>query len=510
MYHGFSVMSKLVKIPPTDLLSQPADLIYFERNLIQLGFFSSTDETVKRPTERRITMNLVIKEGQNVESEIVFTCPSGVANANDLDKWMVFMAFARDQKERDGVLSNPIYFTAYKMIKRQGLADSGSNYAEVENWCKRMYESGITSKHVIWLAASKSYADKNVRVFESYERQGNTADRRSERYAVWLPSWLLNNLNAEYVLLEDLNAYRKLKKPAARGIFVYMHRWFERSGGHTIERDYKKLCEFLGIRAQTMPSRIKRTLGLALDELVDKKYLARWDLQRRPNGDFKVILWPGDGIKRALAVQPQMLTDAQRPPELQLPAKSAETTIEEQEALAALLSLGVTPQRKALQMVKQHDPLHILDLVEYALYTRERDKDSKIRSLAALLVYWLKEDMPVPAEFETSRKRRAAEELKRRSELEAQQRYEAEVAYDAWRDDLIMREMEKRYPGAEREKAINEIIARNVKTDAAFRKIPVEQRHNVGEYALRREVREQMTFPAIEEWLPTHAQRKLF
>ena len=505
-------MSKLIKKTTAELLPQPADIIYFERNLIQLGFFSSTDETVKRPTERRIKMNVVMAEGQNVESEILFTCPSGVANANDLDKWMVFMAFARDQKDRDGVLINPIYFTAYQMIKRQGLADSGSNYAEVENWCKRMYESGITSKHVIWLAASKSYADKNVRVFESYERQGNTADRRSERYAVWLPSWLLNNLNAEYVLLEDLNAYRKLKKPAARGIFVYMHRWFERSGGHTVERDYKKLCEFLGIRAQTMPSRIKRTLGLALDELVEKKYLARWDLQRRPSGDFKVILWPGEGIKHALASQPQMLTDAQRPPELQLPGKTSTgvTTVEEQEALAALLSVGVTPPRKAMQLVKQHDPLHILDLVEYALYTRDRDTDRKIRSLAALLIYWLNEDMPIPAEFETSRKRRSAEKLKRRSEVEAQQQYEMQVAYDTWRDEQILREIERRYPAAEREKAIDEIIARNQKTNADFRKIPTEQRRIVGEYALRREVREQTSFPTMEEWLPSHSQRKLF
>jgi hypothetical protein len=495
-----------------DLISWGTDLIPTERNISQIGLFSSTDESVKRALVRRITQVTTTPEGESLQVEIEFSSQSGLPNANDLDKWMAFLKICKLQKDRVGVLSNPISFTAYQMIKLLDLADSGTNYAEISAWCQRMYDVGIASKQVIWIASSEKYADKKVRVFEGIERVRDSSDRRSEKYVVVLAGWLLANLRAEFVLYEDLNTYKRLNKPTARGIFLPLHRWFERNGGHTVERNYHELCQFLGITEQKQRSRIVRTLGKGLDELANVQLLARWDVQTNASGGHKVIFWPGEGMKRALAAQPRLLQSTQKPPELLRPAAvpGGLSSMEEQEALVALLSIGVTPPRKAESIVKHNDPLYILDLVEYARWTKAQDKSGKILNISGLLLWWIKEDMPIPPDFVTSRKRRLAEKQRLQREIEEQQLYELDVAYEQWKTAEIDKEVARQYPGDTLDAGLSRIIDDKIKKDKAFRQIPESQHRNIALQLLKREVREAIALPSLGEWKSRHVQRSLF
>ncbi len=49
---------------------------------------------------------------------------------------------------------------------------------------------------------------------------------RTDLFEVELEDWLLENLNESYVVPEDFNIYRKLVRPTAKGIFVYLYLWF--------------------------------------------------------------------------------------------------------------------------------------------------------------------------------------------------------------------------------------------------------------------------------------------
>jgi hypothetical protein len=95
--------------------------------------------------------------------------------------------------------------------------------------------------------------------------------------------------------------YRKLKRPTAKGIFVYLYLWFYASKGKPVEKDYIELCSLLNIRSYEYVSKIKETIGVALSDLVDIGYLKSWDVKPMTSMDrYKLILVPGRAIKEIL------------------------------------------------------------------------------------------------------------------------------------------------------------------------------------------------------------------
>ena len=114
-------------------------------------------------------------------------------------------------------------------------------------------------------------------------------------------SWqtgFLENLNVNYVIPEDFTVYKKLKRPTARAIFGLLHMWFKATDG-PVERDYDSLlcaCS-LSVKSYKFVSKIKSTMGKALDELVAIRYLS--PLEGNPaDGDDRwvqvcPVAWPG-------------------------------------------------------------------------------------------------------------------------------------------------------------------------------------------------------------------------
>jgi hypothetical protein len=492
------------------------DLIKFERNLLRIGFFPAYEEPNAKPRHvRRIEQTKTI-DGQRMTAAIEFRAPKSLPTSSDRDKFMGFSKICAEQRARVGRLLNPIRFTGYRLLQELGQTDSGANYEEINAWGERMADTTITSEKVVFFAASRRYANKTIHVFESFQRVGFSTDKKkSEVYEVVLADWLLENLNVNYVIPEDFTVYKKLKRPTARAIFGLLHMWFKATNGRAVERDYEQLCLFLSVKSYKFVSKIKSTMGKALDELVAIRYLSRWEIQPMvTTGGYKFVLWPGRDILQCLNEIPTLTAKGNTQNSLlDSTAESIEPqgfTVEAQEALMALLSLGVLSS-KANSLIKQSDPNRILDLAEYAVHlANTAPKNRPIGNPAGLLIYWLRNDISVPSTFETSRRRKEIESAKQVRAIEQQQRIEREAAYSEWKEAQVEKELATRYPGAEMEKTINEIMLQRQKSDPLFARVKREQHAILARQILQKEVREQMALPSYEGWTKTNAQANLF
>lgn len=254
-------------------------------------------------------------------------------------------------------------------------------------------------------------------------------------------------------------------------------------------------------------------MGKALDELAAVRYLSRWEIQPMATTEgYKFVLWPGHDILQSLNGIPT-LTAGGTNPMLDATTETLEPqefTVEAQEALMALLSLGVASS-KANSLIKQCGPNRILDLTEYAVHlANTAPKGKPIGNPAGLLIYWVRNDISVPSSFETSRRRKEIENAKQVRAIEQQQRIEREAAYSRWRDSQLEKELATRYPGDEMGKKINEIVLQRQKTDPLFARVRREQHAILARQILQKEVREQMALPSFEGWAKTNAQASLF
>ncbi|HWQ57254.1 MAG TPA: replication initiator protein A [Bryobacteraceae bacterium] len=482
------------------------DLIRFEKNLLQIGFFGAHDTRHRNQSTRRIEQ-WVNRNGQKIKVAAEFRGSQelGLPSTSDRDKYIAFMKIAMEQKVRLGCLENPIRFTGYHMLKELGLTFSGENYEDINRWGQRMADASITSEQVIYLAARKKYANKTVHVFRSFTRSGqsNLDDSgRAEAYEVVLEDWLLENLNQSYVIPEDFTSYRRLKRPTAKGIFGYLHLWFHASHGRPIEKDYAELCMLLNIPVYRHVSKIRETMGRSLDELAGIEYLSGWDVRpMMSKPGYKLVLTPGSELLHVLAIsQRKQLADCGATPEL---------TAEQQAGLDALLERGISPA-KAQALVRQYPAEAILDQVEYAEFLVARDRRRKISNPAGLIIYVVESQVPVPQDFPTSRRLREHEsrvaerqehEIRR---MELQDRYEEFVAAE------VDRAVRQQFPGPELKRKCRDVLLRRRRTDPEFAALSPIQQEPFAEQLLRREIREALLLPSFEEWCRQKDQLDLF
>ncbi len=488
------------------------DLIRFEKNLLQIGFFGAHDTRHNNTSTRRIEQ-WVNRNGQKIKVAAEFrgSAALGLPSTSDRDKYIAFMKIAMDLRAKLGRLENPIRFTGYQMLKELGLTYSGENYEDINRWGQRMADSSITSEQVIYLAARKKYANKTVHVFRSFVRTGQSnldESGRVEHYEVTLEDWLLENLNQSYVIPEDFNAYRKLKRPTGKGIFGYLHLWFHASQGRTVEKDYTELCMLLNIPVYKHVSKIKETMGRSLDELISIGYLSKWDIRRMVTKEgFKLVLLPGSELLHVLAIsQRKGLIEngnlggsaiAEQPDEQQMTA------------VQALMERGIS-EAKAQALARREDPDTILDQIEYAEHLMTRDRRGKIENPAGFIIYSIENRVPVPSNFASSRK------IRRQREIEAEQaenslhRIRLEEKYEEFVRTRVDEELRTRFPGAELQKQIRVVIAERVRHDERFSHLASKQQVPVAEQFLRQEVRESLVLPVFEDWCETHQQLNLF
>ena len=499
------------------------DLVRFEKNLLQIGFFGANDARDKNRTSRRIEQ-IVIRNGNKIKVAAEFRGSEalGLPSTTDRDKFIALLKIMSEERLKTGFISNPIRFSGYRLIQELGLSRNGEIYEEILRWGKRMTDTTITSEHVVYHAAKKVYSDEVLHVFRSFRRTGSSnlsGTERQENYEVVLEDWLLENLNQRYVIPEDFNAYKQLTRPTAKGIFGNLHLWFHASQGRPVEKDYSELCNLLNVQAYPHLSKIKSTMGLALNELIAIKYLSKWDVQKMTSkAGYKVVLNPGaellsilDNTRSDRREQPLGLLP-ERPPEQAVRKVSAE----ELEAIELLKKHGVVPA-KALKLVAQHGVEVVSDTVEYLASQVAHSKRKTIDNPAGLIIYSIENALPVPATFMTSRKRKAAEEAltqkrlrdKRAAEVQSKAMKD-EMAYSKWIDEQQDRAVREMYSEEDLTRKITQLCRELSQRDDRVRRMPETAKRDVAYRLLRKELAAEIQLPSLEEWQVTNEQTRLF
>ena len=471
------------------------DIVRFEKNLLQIGFFGANDARDKNRTSRRVEQ-LVSRNGHKVKVAAEFRGSDqlGLPSTTDRDKFIALLKIVSEDRARTGQISNPIRFSGYRLIQELGISRNGEVYEEIVRWGKRMTDTTITSEQVVYFAAKKVYSDEVLHVFRSFKRTGSSkldGSERQEHYEVVLEDWLVENLNQRYVIPEDFNAYKQLTRPTAKGIFGNLHLWFHASQGRPVEKDYSELCNLLNVQAYPHLSKIKSTMGLALDELIKIKYLAKWEVERMISKDgYKIILTPGREILR-------LLENSRG--ERRLPQEKAgeEPTLSKNEEVAVecLLRHGVLAVR-AKQLVTAYGPARVTEIVEYIESQLLSGGRRTIDNPAGFIIHSLENELPIPPAFTAAR---------RQGELK-----EAEAAYSKWLEDKKQEGLKSRFSEKELQAAIQEMVAQRSRIEGAFNRMSESSKVALAKLRLLKEIEDTLSLPTFEEWLSQNAQTSLF
>jgi hypothetical protein len=476
-------------------MSVDVDIVRFEKNLLQIGFFGANDARDKNRASRRVEQ-LVSRNGHKVKVAAEFRGSEqlGLPSTTDRDKFIALLKIVSEDRARTGQISNPIRFSGYRLIQELGISRNGEVYEEIVRWGKRMTDTTITSEQVVYFAAKKVYSDEVLHVFRSFKRTGSSkldGTERQEHYEVVLEDWLVENLNQRYVIPEDFNAYKQLTRPTAKGIFGNLHLWFHASQGRPVEKDYSELCNLLNVQAYPHLSKIKSTMGLALDELIKIKYLAKWEVERMISKDgYKVILTPGRDILRLLE---NSRSERRQPQEktVEEPTLSRNDEV----AVECLLRHGVLAVR-AKQLVTAYGPARVTEIVEYIESQLLSGGRRTIDNPAGFIIHSLENDLPIPAAFTAAR---------RQGEMK-----EAEVAYSKWLEAKKQEALKSRFSEKELQAAIQEMVDQRSRVEGAFNRMSDANKVALAKLRLQKEIEDTLSLPTFEEWLSQNTQTSLF
>ncbi|HEY4049501.1 MAG TPA: hypothetical protein VGM27_21775, partial [Acidobacteriaceae bacterium] len=217
---------------------------------------------------------------------------------------------------------------------------------------------------------------------------------------------------------------------------------------------------------------------------------------------FKLILSPGDELMRILAITHKKQI-------AQNTSADAELSAARQEALSALIAHGIAPA-KAIDLASRCDPETIIDQAEYVASRTATDRRGRIENPAGLLIYTIENNLPLPADFVTGRRKRAQQEQRLKAQKEKDRETELWLEYQEWREQLVEAELKARYPGPELACKIDEVASQRRRTDQVFARVTPDQREKLALQLLRKELREELQLPSLEEWIQSKNQIELF
>jgi hypothetical protein len=251
----------------------------------------------------------------------------------------------------------------------------------------------------------------------------------AEENYVWLSEWQLENLNNRHTLPIDYDIYRTLQLHIAKALVPLLQIWFYASRREQrAEKRYSDLCSLLGLQCFQSPSRIKQQVGPSLDELKTKRFLSAWELVKTTDEkDFKLCLWAGTAFISAADLRSAGVPEGRR----LLDGR-------QNGILSALTERGIREDRARQLLLNVPDDQPVLDQLEWgdAEIRRKAGTREPISNPPGFYIYLIRTNYPVPAEFETSRKRQLREEAQQR-ELEARR--------EAARQELEVYERRQRY-----------------------------------------------------------------
>jgi hypothetical protein len=376
-------------------LRQEEQIVKIEKNLNSFGFFSPSHKGLD--TKKTKTISVVREDrGHRIHAKAtIFPSPEhGLPTTADQDKYFAFQKIVTEIKKRTGVVSNPIGFTSYQLLKILGITPSGKNYEDVAHWLERMTLTGIRSENIVFLADQKIWAKDIFHVFDRVVIVGQEMPngRLADQNYVWLSQWQLENLNSNYVLPVDLHTYRQLRSTISKALVPLLQIWFYASQRKQIEKRYSDLCQHLNCRRWVHLSKITANFAPALRELQSVGFLESWTIEpTTDNSDFKILLVPGERYFRDGRLRPNKPTPL-------IPDEQYNVLLE------ALIVRGVREDRARHILAEEPHAANLAAQIEWSDYLIRCGRKQNFFNPAGFLVYLIENKITPPAQFETSQK----------------------------------------------------------------------------------------------------------
>jgi replication initiator protein A len=384
----------------------------------------------------------------------------GLPNTADQDKYLALQKIITDEQQRNGGrVVNPIGFTSTELLKVLRMGPSGKNYREVAEWLQVMTATTVVSQGTVFFAREKRWVTDTFHVFDRAVTAGKQMPDGTvaDRNYVWLSEWQLENINSKHLVPVDLDTYRELQTHVAKALVPLLQIWLYATVDEgAYQKRYDELCQFLSLKFHTQLSKIREQLGPPLNELQSRGYLAGWSIeQTRDKKAFKIVFRHGekffrDRRRRLGVVEAEVVPDNDATDAIEL----VSTGGGDDSRLTALVARGVTEKtaRRVLSNAVDNQPVQ--DQLEWGDAIVESDPN-KIRNPAGFYVSLIRDNVTIPTNFETSRKReaRAQDEVERRAAQQERQRLND--AYRGYQE----REIEAHLAGLE-PRALQELLAR--------------------------------------------------
>jgi hypothetical protein len=425
----------------------------------------------------------------------------GLPTTADQDKYFAFQKIIERIRKREGIISNPVRFSSAALLEILGKTDGGKNYREIWEWLRRMTLTGIESEGVIYFAGRKKYARDLFHVFQRSVAVGEVLEdgRVAEENYVWLSDWQLENLNNRHTLPIDYDLYRTLQLHIAKALVPLLQIWFYASRkDQRVEKKYSQLCSLLGLQRFKSPSRIKQQIAPSLDELQAKQLLASWELAPTiDQTDYKLVMHAGT----AFVSSADLRLGGGEPPAL--------SNTRQNEILQALLARGVRQDRARNLLLDLPDDQPAMDQIEWgdAEVARKQRTNDPVANPPGFYVYLLRANYPVPAHFETSRKRRLREEARQKNlestALKAQREldlYEQREQYETFLAEQADAHIRSKIPAVTVERLLR-VHMKKIKEDCPQYRWPEPALRDFAWRKIREEVAAELNLPSFEEFL---------
>jgi len=484
----------------------PPDFIKAEKNLLSLGLFTPSSKDL-RNVKAKVIGFIRYDGDRKVEASVTIAASAmlGLPDTGDQDKYLALQKLITERRRTQGQIENPLIFTTAEILKILGRAKGGKRYEDVAQFLQRMALTGIVSHHAVYLADRKTHRSETFHVFDKVISMGESLPDGSvaTKNYVWLSEWQLNNINHNHTLPIDMEVYRRLRNHIAKALVPHLQIWLytSRSEGCFVKR-YDQLCQLLGLQAQKHASRIRQQLGPSLDELREHGYIGSWTLAETRDGRaFKVELYHGTKFHRDLRLRQgeRLDEDAQ----LTLPVDGVDEGGEDAppDVLAELTRRGVTPKVAQQLLSRVRDSYLVIDQLEWADYLIGRNPEG-FYNPAGFYVTVIRDNVPVPSTFETSRLRAMRAAGYAESERREARLSELRVAYDQYCAAEVERHIENTYSAQEFARMVEtqkEQLLGSKKTD--YTRWRAQQLDEYAAAHVRRAVSRDVTVPTFQEYV---------
>jgi len=407
-----------------------------EVNFLVFPFFALWDKDVRKKTVTEYK-TVVIRGAQKLEVAWTVSSNPRYGYPGPFDR-EVHKAIEQIISELPLPIQNPIPLgSLYGLYKRMSVKKiGGSQYKKIKEVLKRITSATIESEGTFYDKQRKRWIED---VFHLYDRiifkgeelsNGGIADNNY----LYLGSWYLDNINANYVKPIDWNYYRALGTSIAQRLYELLSIKFYgliKKKGKSISYRYSTICDLLPITRQRYFSDARNILDPAHKKLRDTGFFENWDWEELPQEgtekDWLIRYYPGRRAREEIErfkVGGQLEFELPPHVEKETAEDGTELSVEESSIAEQLIQRGIT-RSTARNLVKNYPTEQIGRQVEVFDWLKERKGSLIGKNPAGFLRKSIEENYQFPKEYLVHREREARERKEKgRRELWLQHRKE--------------------------------------------------------------------------------------